>query len=129
MKTLLDNIRKKNIVLVSMFLMMTFVFGTSIKKPVDDRKNQIGVIPKSGFVPNKTTAIKIAEAVWLPIYGESIYKKRPYKVKLENGIWVVEGTLPLTSKGGVPYIEIQKKDGKILKVIHDKWESPAFNAD
>jgi len=30
------------------------------------------------------------------------------------------GSLPSTSKGGVPYIEIQKKDGKILKVMHGK---------
>ena len=120
MKTLLDKIRKKKLLLVTLILMMTLLFGTSLKKPVDDGKNQSGYIPKSGFVPNKTTAIKIAEAVWLPIYGESIYKKRPYTVKLKNGVWIIEGTLPSASKGGVPYIEIQKADGKILKVIHGK---------
>jgi hypothetical protein len=27
------------------------------------------------YVPNEETAIKIAEAVWLPIYGEDIYNK------------------------------------------------------
>jgi len=114
MKTQSNNIKKNKLLLVTLILMMTVVFGTSFKKPVDDRKK------KSGFVPNKTTAIKIAEAVWFPIYGESIYKKKPYKVKLENGVWIIEGTLPSASKGGVPYIEIKKADGKILKVIHGK---------
>ena len=120
MKTQSNNIKKNKLLLVTLILMMTVVFGTSFKKPVDDRKNQSGYVPKSGFVPNKTTAIKIAEAVWFPIYGESIYKKKPYKVKLENGVWIIEGTLPSASKGGVPYIEIQKIDGKILKVSHGK---------
>jgi hypothetical protein len=100
--------------------MTTVIFGTSFKKPVDDSKNQSGYVPKSGFVPNKTTAIKIAEAIWLPIYGERIYRKKLYTVKLENGIWIIEGTLPPNSKGGVPYIEIQKTDGKVLKVMHGK---------
>lgn len=29
----------------------------------------------NGFVPAAETAVKIAEAVWLPIYGESVLKK------------------------------------------------------
>jgi len=120
MRTLFDTIRLKKLLVVISIIMMTVILGTSLKKPVDDRKNQIGYIPKSGFVPDKTTAIKIAEAIWLPIYGERIYKKRPYSIKLENGIWFIMGTLLPNSKGGVPYIEIQKKDGKILKVMHGK---------
>ena len=52
--------------------------------------------PKNGFVPNKETALKIAEAVWLPIYGKSIYNEKPFKATLLNGqIWQVEGTLKM----------------------------------
>ena len=120
MKTLLNNLRKTKLLLMALILMTIVIFGTSFKRPENDRKNQSAYIPKSGFVPNKTTAIKIAEAIWLPIYGERIYKKKPYTVKLENGVWIIEGTLPRNSKGGVPYIEIQKTDGKILKVMHGK---------
>lgn len=29
------------------------------------------------FVPNEQTAIRIAEAIWLPIYGEQIYESKP----------------------------------------------------
>jgi NTF2 fold immunity protein len=76
--------------------------------------------PKEGYVPTADTAVKIAEAVWLPIYGESIQKKKPFTARLENGVWIVEGTLPKDTMGGVPIIEISKKDGKILRVSHGK---------
>jgi hypothetical protein len=75
---------------------------------------------KDDYVPNKETAIKIAEAIWLPIYGNGIYNCKPFVAELRNdSIWVVQGTLK-TGKGGVPYIEIQKADCKVLKVTHGK---------
>jgi NTF2 fold immunity protein len=52
------------------------------------------VRPKAGLVPDDVTAIKIAEAVWLPIYGAAIYDKKPFTAKLKGNIWIVEGTLP-----------------------------------
>lgn len=73
------------------------------------------------YVPNEITAIKIAEAIWLPIYGKSIYRKKPFVAELvDNSTWVVKGTLLKGKVGGVPYIEIQKCDGKILTVTHGK---------
>ena len=72
------------------------------------------------LVPNEETAIKIAEVILFSIYGQSIYTDRPYSIELRNGVWIIEGTLPKGCQGGVPYIEIQKKDGKILKVMHGK---------
>jgi NTF2 fold immunity protein len=80
---------------------------------------------KENYVPNKETAIKIAEAVWLPIYGNKIYKELPFKATLINdSIWAVGGTLNKSSGkivvGGTAYIELQKSDGKILKVTHGK---------
>ena len=76
--------------------------------------------PKNGYVPDSTTAIKIAEAVWLPIYGQHIYDERPFVSELKIGIWTVHGTLPENSEGGTAEIEISQQDGKILKVIHYK---------
>lgn len=78
-------------------------------------------VPKDGFIPDKETAVKVAEAVWLPIYGSTIYNSRPFKATLSDStVWIVEGTLKKNYKGGVPYLEIQKADGKILKVNHSK---------
>ena len=78
------------------------------------------IVDNRDCVPNAETAIKVAEAIWLPIYGEGIYEKKPFKAELDNGIWIVKGSLPIGMKGGVPYMEIRKKDCKVLKITHGK---------
>lgn len=73
------------------------------------------------YVPNAETAIKIAEAIWLPIYGESINSKKPFTATLkDSSVWIVTGYLSPDYLGGVPNIEIRRKDCKILKVTHGK---------
>lgn len=72
------------------------------------------------LVPDDMTAMKIAEAIWLPIYGSKIYQEKPYTASLKDSIWIVEGTLPKGSDGGTAYIQIQKKDCKVLMVTHYK---------
>jgi hypothetical protein len=74
--------------------------------------------PPAGYVPDAATAIKIAEAVWLPIYGENVLKKKPFKARLEKDVWIVEGSLPKPGPGGVPVAEISKETGQILRVSH-----------
>lgn len=81
---------------------------------------KMGYIPKEGFIPNGETAKKIAEAIWLPIYGEEILECKPYIVELKNDIWNVQGTLSSNKQGGVPYIQISKKNGTIIKLYHTK---------
>jgi hypothetical protein len=77
--------------------------------------------PKEGYVPNAETAISIAVAVWIPIYGkDNIERQRPYRAGLKNGIWTVTGSLPKGKAGGVAVAEISKDDGRILRVIHYK---------
>ncbi len=77
---------------------------------------------KVEYVPNSSTAIKIAEIIWLPIYGNSILKEKPFVAKLiKNGtVWLVRTTLPDNMVGGECYIEIMKKDCKVLKVWNEK---------
>jgi len=79
-------------------------------------------VPKEGYVPDATTAIKIAVAVWVPIYGEkTIADEKPYIAKLSNeGVWTVCGSLPANMVGGTAIAEISKKDGRILRVSHGK---------
>lgn len=73
------------------------------------------------IVPDEKTAIKIAEAVWLPRFGKDIYKKKPFKATLENdSIWHVEGTLPKGYRGGVPEAIISKKDGRVIRIFHGR---------
>lgn len=90
-----------------------------------------GTTPENGFVPDKKTAVKIAEAVWSALYGEShIERQRPFIVELKNGVWYVKGSLNRNKKesgtgirlavGGVAYAKIRKSDGRILFIIHYK---------
>lgn len=87
------------------------------------------------YVPNSDTAIRIAEAIWLPIYGQTIYKRRPFKaVLVGDSAWFVTGSLPksgysindvgdtvfIAVRGGVPCALINKKSGCIIKVYHSK---------
>jgi hypothetical protein len=78
--------------------------------------------PTQGYVPDAATAIKIAVAVWEPIYGqEKISQQKPYTAVLVNSIWIVEGTLPKQyNLGGVAVAEIAKDDGRVLRVSHGK---------
>jgi hypothetical protein len=78
-------------------------------------------IPAKEFVPDSQTAIRIAEAVWIPIYGEEqIYRERPFRAVLRGDTWVVSGTLPPGYVGGTAIAEISKRDGRILRVIHEE---------
>ena len=76
--------------------------------------------PKEGYVPDAETAIKIAVAVWTPIYGAArIEKEKPYQATLYHGIWTIKASLH-NKKGGVAEADIAKDDGRILRVIHGK---------
>ncbi len=74
------------------------------------------------LVPNESVAKKIAETILIPIFGKKeIRSQRPYAVELVNdSIWVVQGVVKEEIIGGGFYIEIQKRDCKILKITHGK---------
>jgi hypothetical protein len=79
------------------------------------------VKPKEGYVPDANTAIKIAVAVWEPIYGaKKIADEKPYQARLTDGTWIVEGSLPKGWLGGVALAEIAKDDARILRVTHGR---------
>lgn len=87
----------------------------------DSDDKDINQAKHDGYVPNATTAEKIAEAVWLPIYGSSVLEEKPYKARIiGDSVWIVEGVLAHGKSGGTAYIEIRMKDCKVLKVTHGK---------
>jgi hypothetical protein len=71
---------------------------------------------------NAETAVKIAEAVLIPVYGEKeIISERPFKAVLADNIWRVSGTFHCDAArcfGGVAEVNISKKSGQILRMIH-----------
>jgi hypothetical protein len=83
-------------------------------------------VPPDGFVPDSATAVRIAEAIWLPIYGKNVIDdEHPFRAVLKDGVWTVTGTLSppppgLARLGGVALAEISQKDGRILRVSHGR---------
>ncbi len=89
-----------------------------------------GYKPASGYVPDSTTAVKIAEAVLAPVYGEKhIESERPFTATLKKEVWTVTGTLRCPDGkggittfcvGGVAEVQISKSDARILYMLHGK---------
>jgi hypothetical protein len=78
--------------------------------------------PEQGYVPDATTAIAIAQAVWLPIYGKkTLDNERPFQAALKDDVWTVKGTFHSSHKdarGGVAVAEISRIDARVLRVSH-----------
>ena len=75
-----------------LFLLMT----SRATSPADRPK-----LPPQGIVPDEITAVKIAEAVFIPIFGtEEVTRFLPYHAQFKEGVWTVYGTLKLGSLGG-----------------------------
>ena len=54
-----------------------------------------GYTPPHGFVPDSATAVRIAVAAWIPIYGESrIMAEKPFAATLQDSVWTVRGSSP-----------------------------------
>ena len=113
--------RKKGSIILVVAIVIIIIVGVIVGMSLFS-KNVKGYIPNNGVVPDEETAIKIAEAVWLPIYGEHIYSNQPFMAIYNETerCWYVKGSLPETTVGGVPEIIISKSDGKILYINHGK---------
>ena len=85
---------------------------------------ELSVKPKDGFVPNAETAVKIGEAVLIPVYGEKkISQERPFEATRKGDVWRVMGTLNCGAPecaGGTAVVKISKTTGEILFVGHYK---------
>lgn len=80
-----------------------------------------GQTPPGGYVPDKTVAVKIGEAVLIPIYGEKqIRSEEPFVAAREGDVWTVSGTLPPNTIGGTAYVKLSATDGRILDWCHFK---------
>ena len=104
--------RKRILILLVAVIVITAAVVTS--------QSPASFVPPNGFVPDAATASRIAEAVWIPIYGESkIAAEKPFKATLKGDVWTVTGKdLPKNTVGGVAEADISKRDGRILRVIH-----------
>jgi hypothetical protein len=79
-------------------------------------------VPVNGYVPDEKTAVAVAEAILVPIYGQQqVLQQRPFHAVPEGtAVWKVEGSIPIGRVGGVATVRLQRQDGRILSVTHGK---------
>jgi hypothetical protein len=105
----------KKAVLVGSMFVMTLIVAYAQPQP--------SFKPTEGFVPNAETAVKVAEAVLVPVYGKKVLSERPFHATLGGDVWTVEGTLHCGAprcNGGTAEVKISKSTGQILHMIHYK---------
>ena len=71
-------------------------------------------LPTSGIVADADTAMRIAEAVWAPLYGATaVAAQLPFNAELRFNVWIVTGSSPPEN---ALFAFILQADGRILSV-------------
>ncbi len=111
-------------ILIIFFIPM-FSFGQSkedrkiIKEALADKTGKQILVDK--VLPDAATAIAVAEPILFKIYGKNnILDERPYSVSLVDDYWLLSGSLPKGWLGGVFFIILSAKDGRVIKLTHGK---------
>ena len=85
--------------------------------PVHPYDSDLQGLPKGGIT--RVMAARIAEAVWYTQFGDRIIECRPYIVVFSKGLWII-ATYHSEEIVGNPYMEIDAKDGRIVRYILGK---------
>jgi hypothetical protein len=90
-----------------------------IKNALADKTGKQILVDK--VIPDKQTAIAVAEPILFKIYGKGhILGEKPYNVSFLDGYWLLSGSLPEGYKGGTFLIILSEKDGRVIKLTHGK---------
>ncbi len=73
-----------------------------------------------GVVSDEKTAIGIAEAVLVPVFGDDVIDHRPFRAELQDSVWVVRGRKTSSGKGEVPVVVIGVQNACIYDLYHEK---------
>ena len=85
--------------------------------PIHPYDSDVQGLPKGGIT--RVMAARIAEAVWFSQFGDRIVECRPYSVVFSKGLWIVAADNSEEIVGN-PYMEIDSKDGRIVRYILGK---------
>ncbi len=102
------------------YLSPDFIFNENLSS---SDYSDVHNLPEEGIIPTAEIAFKVAEPILVGIYGMDIIEsEKPFFINLENNTWIIEGTFSGSeeTEGGIAYMEISKKTGEVLKVIHTK---------
>ena len=87
--------------------------------------------PPRDYVPDSATAVRIAEAVLIPVYGQKqVENEKPFTATLDKDVWTVDGTVQCSDGhggttttmcvGGAAEVKISKIDARIISMMHYK---------
>ena len=62
--------------------------------------------------------MQIAETAIKAKFPNTFEAHKPYRAQLEDGVWLVRGTLSDGAIGGVPQARIRDLDGRVIEVLH-----------
>ena len=81
-------------------------------------------LAKNIVVPDKETAIKIAKAIWTPVYGENVVQSsRMFDAVQNNGIWTVTAKFSSGKlQEGTAMMDISQEDGRVSRILHGQFE-------
>ena len=117
------------VLMVMAIVILTIVHYNNINKVesfvLSDYEQIISDFPSNqvlGAIADNKKAKQMAEEVWEEIYGDEVKKEKPYKVFFDSveEVWLVKSSLKPHMVGGTAGILIQKSDGKVLAVWHEK---------
>jgi hypothetical protein len=112
------------------FIAIAFICATCVAQSTNDKEESEynrrlaistkSYVPKDSYVPDARTAVAIAYAVAVPIFGsKQVDEEKPFRAELKDGVWTVLGTLHCSScVGGTLVMQIEKTSGKIVFLIH-----------
>lgn len=94
------------------FLIFFIILFSCSKNETSDKK----IISKS----DKDIALTVAEKKWKEVYGKSaINKQKPFVAEKKNdSIWIVRGSFPKPTIGGVAYAEVNIKTQEVITYTH-----------
>lgn len=95
---------------------------TALERSLKDSAALNMIDNKSVLLKDSLTVLKLAEAILFSVYGEAqIVKQKPYKIYHPKNYWILTGTLPEKAMfGGVFYIAIDDRNGKVVRLLHGK---------
>ena len=76
-------------------------------------------MPAEGYIPDAETAISVATAISMPIYGKKVIDSElPLRAELKGGVWTIIGTFHGTGTGGEVIVQLNKRTGAVVFVTH-----------
>ncbi len=118
-----DGMKLNFLIAWSMFLVIATAQSSDSREEFAFVRHQMqssrSFVPRDGYVPDADTAMAVAYAVAVPIYGKTaVDAERPFRADLEDGKWLVLGRSQRATSGGTLVVQMEQATGKILYLNH-----------